>query len=82
MRFIMAYLIHSRRRPDASLNESAQSLSYTSGCPAFRVHRRHTREADPMTFYDYQEDCELRALQSEHKIVYMVCELYVWRHMG
>ena len=35
----MVYLIHSRRRPDASLNESAQSLSYTSGCPTFRVHR-------------------------------------------
>ena len=38
----MVYLIHSRRRPDASLNESAQSLSYTSGCPTFRVHRRLT----------------------------------------
>ena len=36
----MVYLIHSRRRPDASLNESAQSLSYTSDCPAFRVHRQ------------------------------------------
>ena len=26
------------------LNESAQSLFYTSGCPAVRVHRRLSRD--------------------------------------